>query len=258
MEYIARYLDELFDRLPQTEQLQQEKQRMLTVAQKEYSSLRTQGVSEQAAVDRIINGFRSIDDLARQFTAADTAPKNGTIPVLDTRMAEDCIQSGKSAAFLQAGGVGLIMVGAALQNFADFFGSFFGTVIGEMVENVSSFGFLGLIVAAILCFAQAKKKRHAFDFLNAGCYLAPDGRQRLEGFLNTGFDAQKALIVGILLCVAAAMISGVLEAIPLFWMDAIADTLMLLTASAGVFVLVFRAAMQKLMKRLRNLLDRGK
>lgn len=257
MEHITDYLNRLFAKLPQTEELRQEKQRMLYAAQKEYADLRAQGLSEMDAVNRIIDSFASIDDLAHQYFSRSSASYDESVPVMEQRMADYYLQAGKTSAFLKAGGVGVIFLALAWANFTDIFDEIFGSFIGEMFENAAGFGTLLIIAAAICCFLQSSKKKHQFDFLNAGCYITPSGRSKIETFLSAGFQQQKALVIGIVLCIAAPFVSGTVESISLIGTDILADTMLFVILAAGIFVLVYRAAMNKFHNQCRAMLYRA-
>lgn len=256
MQDIYDYLDQLFDKLPQTDELREEKQRMIVVVQQEYSKLIAQGASEQTARERIMNGFHSLDALANQVANSSGRFYNG-IPVIDSRLAEDYVRTGKTAAFLKACGIGLFFVGAAIQNFAEVFHHLFGGFIGGIAENGAAFLSLGLIVVSVLCFVQGSRKKRAFDFLQNGNYMNSDGKAVLDKFLQRGFSQQKALVAGILLLlVGTPMVSGMMSIAPFSVVGILADSMATLTAGAGIFTLVFRESMNRFMTRCRNLLNR--
>ncbi len=258
MEHITDYLNRLFARLPQDEQLQREKQRMLAAAGEEYQKLRALGVSEADAVNRILDSFASIDDLAHQYFSQNAASYDETLPVMERRMAEDYIHAGKASVLFKAAGVGALISILAWISFADVFDAFFASsFIGELFEAAAGFAAILMLIASILCFVYSNKKKHLFDFLNAGYYITPSGRSKIEMFLESGFQQQKALVVGIILCAAAPFISGTLEAIPIMGMEELSGCLLFLMIAAGVFIFVYRAAMNKFQNVCRALLYRA-
>lgn len=258
MKTVERYLDDMFRNLPQTVEVQQEKQRMLLAARREYDQLIQVGVAPQTAVTRIMNGLRSVEHQAYGTTEKQPVRYDTTDPLVDERMAKDIIAAGKVNALLKAGGVGAIIAGAALTDLTDMIGSYFlGGFLSEMVESLGGLFFLVVLTFAILGFVKSKKKKHQFDFLNKGSVLTRGGVRTLEEYMGRGFDLQKSLIVGILLCVFGFGISSVFESLPMAWFDALADMLMMTMEAAGVFVLVYRGQIKKLMDQIRNLLMRG-
>ena len=257
MKTIERYLDDMFAVLPQTMEVQQQKQRMLAAAEKEYHQLIETGVAPQTAVDRIIGELRSVQQQTHQTSKQPTNPKS-TKPIVDQRMAQDLITAGKTNAFLKAGGVSAIIAGAAITNLLDMIAvHFVGGFLQDTVESITGLFFMAIVTFAILGFVNSKKKKQQFDFLNHGCSITGSGVNRLEQFLSRGFDLQKSLVLGILLCVFGVAISGVFDTLPMAWIDILSDTLMMLIESAGIFILIYRGQMKKLMNRIRDLLLRG-
>ncbi len=258
MEHITDYLNRLFAKLPQTPELQNEKHRMLAAAGEEYAKLRALGVSEADAVNRILDSFASIDDLAHQYFSQNAASYDETLPVMERRMAEDYLRAGKACVLLKAAGVGILILIFSWISFMDIFDEMFGSsFIGDIFESAAGFASLLMVVAAIICFIYSNRKKHLFDFLNAGCYITPSGRTKIETFLAAGFEQQKALVIGIVLCVAAPFVSSVFDAIPLAGVSDIGTCLLFMLIAAGVFVLVYRTTMNKFHNTCRALLYRA-
>ncbi len=227
---------------------------MLVAAGEEYAKLRAQGMAEAEAVNRIVDSFASIDDLAHQYFSQNAAYYDETLPVMERRMAEDYLHAGKLSVIAKAGGVAALIVMLAWISFVDIFDELFGSFVGEIFENAAGFATLLIIVGAVVCFVYSNKKKHMFDFLNVGLYITPSGRTKLETFVTAGFQQQKALTLGIILCAAAPFVSGMIDAIPLSGSGDLASCLRFLTVAAGVFVLVYRSAMNKFHAQCRTLL----
>ncbi len=258
MQTVERYLDELFSKLPQTEVLQQEKQRMQVAVRKEYDQLIRVGVDRQTAVARIMNGLRSVENQVNAQNGKPYASDSGFLTV-DRYVASDIIKAGKANAFLKAFGVGALILGVAASQLFDAFSMyFFGGFLSELMESFSGLLFLIAAVLAILSFSRSKKKKHQFDFLQKGCNINREGFDKLDHFVRQGFDLQKALIVGTVLCVLGPMISSSLGSIPLRMSGDISDFLLLAIESAGVFVLVYRSQIKKLMDRIHDILRCGR
>ena len=130
--------------------------------------------------------------------------------------------------------------------------------LSELMEAFSGLLFLIAAVLAILSFSRSKKKKHQFDFLQKGCNVNREGFDKLDHFVRQGFDLQKALIAGTVLCVLGPMISSSLGSIPLRMSGDISDFLLLAIESAGVFVLVYRSQIKKLMDRIHDILICGR
>ncbi len=268
MEYIINYLERLFAKLPQTEELEQEKERMFSAAKTEYEQLRAQGLNEAAAVSQILDEFSSIDDLANQYICQQHTDSQlsfyaeDNLPILDQRMVKDYIKMGQQNAFYKAVGVAIIIwafivpiVSSTISEFLAYMLSlgFFGGTVG----HIFAFAFIFVTVCGIVLLCASKKKAHAFDFLKKGCYIAPSGRQELDTFLTTGFDFSKSLIVGVLLCAISPFVTGIVALVLPGGIDSLAAACFFLFVGAGVFVLVYRSVMHRLMNQCREFLLRS-
>ncbi len=240
MEHIVSYLNRLFEKLPQTPQLAQEKERMLQAAQKEYMQLREQGMNEAQAVSRIIGGFRNIDDLAQQYAADGAAPAHDpSLPVVDEDYAKRHIKAWTNAALKKAFGVALLISCPALEMLEDYtdFGAGFFLMLAAIAAGVT------LIVLG----GNEKKRLRLFD---RGCYLTPSGQDELARFSAEESGNSKATVIGILLCVFSVFTPSIFFA----WDVGGAAAALFLSAAAGVFALVYRGQIKKLLRDSSRLL----
>ncbi len=239
MEHIVSYLNRLFEKLPQTPQLAQEKGRMLEAAKNEYMQLRAQGMNEAQAVSQIIGGFRNIDDLAQQYAKQDAAPVyDPSLPVVNENYAKRLVKEWKSAALKKALGVALLICCPALGVLEDYIG-----LMAELLVLAA----VAVGVTLIVLGGNEKKKLRRFD---SGCYLTPSGQDELARFSAEESGNSKATVIGILLCVFSAFAPSVF----LVWDVGGAAAALFLSVAAGVFALVYRGQIKKLLRDSSRLL----
>lgn len=264
MEYIRDYLERLFARLPQNEELRQEKENMYQAAEKEYTQLLEQGMSQAQAVRKILNGFRNIDELASQYESRTkvSQPDQGyrriyddSYPTINGNMGDDYIKAGKMNAFLKATGVAAILLGIAITGFVTSIEELIGFgVATDLFEMLEAMLVLIGVGAGVGCFIASGKFHHKFDFLNKGCYITPSGTKSIFSFLEGGVNDSAMLIAGIILLIATPFSAAFFDTIPFKWSEGITVAFFFVPLTAGIFLLVYRAKIKRLQSDCHKLL----
>ena len=120
-EAIRTYINSQFTTLPRTAEVERARQELLQMSEDKYAELIAAGVSANEATGRVITEFGNLDELADDLgiRAAFDGAAESSVPVVGRDEAEGALRGNRTASFMIAGGVIVILL--ALASIATFF-----------------------------------------------------------------------------------------------------------------------------------------
>nr|NLD41763.1 hypothetical protein [Actinomycetales bacterium] len=116
MDAITSYIDHMFRSLPQTHEVRRAKSELLEMSEDRYHELRTDGISENEAVGRVITQFGNLEELADGLGIRTEFDGVGDPAVaISAAEAEGYLRTSGRAATLIGSGVLIILAGLAVQ-----------------------------------------------------------------------------------------------------------------------------------------------
>lgn len=113
METIITYLDNMFESLPKTKQMEDLKLELLSNMEDKYNELKISGKSENEAIGIVISEFGSVEELMKEFDMR-LEEERVELPILTEDNANDYLRTIKKSSILIGLGVVLSILGASL------------------------------------------------------------------------------------------------------------------------------------------------
>ena len=226
MEIIKNYLDNVFQALPQTQEILNLKAELLTNMNDKYDELKALGKTENEAIGIVISEFGNIDELLKEMNINITPNTKPSLekamgPTVSLDGAKDFINLKRKSARFIGLGVALILLGVAtlIGSLALIKGQI---ILGQVNSNSKDmFPIIMLflfIVPAVGLFIYSGLQLEKYNFIEEGKFeLSPSARAILaKEYPSMSAQKPAALITGVSLCI--------LSPIPIFVGSLINDT----------------------------------
>ncbi|WP_143063880.1 permease prefix domain 1-containing protein [Amphibacillus marinus] len=209
METILMYLDSMFEKLPNTEQVIEVKQELKISMQDKYEALKHEGKSENEAIGTVIAEFGNIDEIieALNVTIEETNDDADYSSVSDQEI-NHFIEVNNQSAHRIGIGVAIIIAGVAtfllfnrfVQDFTQWNNSFFNWTIVGLV-----FLFLAIAVGTGL-FIYDSSQTNQFEAFGKSIVLTPEQQMNIKDKLHHYSPSYvKGIIIGVSLCIFAPL-----------------------------------------------------
>lgn len=241
MDTIRTYLENMFARLPKTNEIKKLKIDMLANMEDKYNELKSSGKSENEAIGIVISEFGNIDELIKELGIDCGAEKEkSSIPTLSENEVENFLMVTKKSAKTIGIGVFLCIFGVAILIFINqLIDARVITVGAKIMEVFSIIPLFVLVAIAVGLFIYSGMNLDKFKYLDRGfkleSYVKSSLKQRSDAFQST---FTLALITGVTLCI--------LSPIMLFVASTISEeasgygvVALLLIVSAAVYLFIY-------------------
>lgn len=147
MNTIHTYVESIFDKLPQTNEMLHLKNEMLANMEDKYSDLISEGISEHAAIGQVLSEFGNIDEIIEAYNLEDeedTKSSNSNIIALSKDEAEQYFFHRQKYALAIAAGVFLCIISVSVMFLAMMAGSMLFPTLSE--DSTSLIGVVLMLI----------------------------------------------------------------------------------------------------------------
>lgn len=247
MDTIQSYLDNMFQAWPETGEVLEVKNELLTHMVDKYNELKAQGKSENEAVGIVISEFGNIDELMKEIGVDKNAKEdeNADIPYVGKSEAESYIRmkekNGKRVGF----GVAAILFGVAtlilLTGVADYMPGGDDSIAARLFCVMGmTFLLFGVIVGVVL-FIISGTMEEKYKYLDGAFRISDSLRQELEILEEENRSRNMmSVIAGVCLCIFAAfpiiVFSLLLNEHDFLMLIALCITIIMVAAAVYIFI----------------------
>jgi len=212
METIKNYLENLFARLPRTEQMRKIKQDLLENMLEKYEDYKAEGMSENEAIGRVITEFGNIDELLEELgiTPADST-EAAVEYIVDKNEAEKYVSAKTRAGKMVGAGVFSIIFGVASLIFFNGLVDLGMVGRGMARDSAGAMGLLPMflfIAAGVALFIFSELHLTDFNKLFAKSFsLSNEAAEWVDFELGNYLRKHTLLIaLGVVLCILAPLL----------------------------------------------------
>lgn len=206
MDTIRNYLDNMFSAFPNTAEVNNIKENLLSSMEDKYIELKNCGKSENEAIGIVISEFGNIDELANELgfqkTDIDVEP---ALPVIHKEVVDQFLSTQKSYGGLIAFGVFLCIMSPA--TFILFYSLSELRGLSPRTSNLALFPLFILIAIAVSLFIFSGFQLDKYDNLKEPFQLDYGLKEMIENKKNAylpSFTVQ--VIIGVVLCILSPLI----------------------------------------------------
>jgi len=194
METIKIYLDNMFARLPKTNDIFKIKNDLLSNMEEKYNELKNDGKSENEAIGIVISEFGNIDELISEL-GINTVEESSEVTTVSLEEADSFMDAKKKSGISIGIGVSLCILGAAMLILINKLFEDAGNMPGLIVLFV-------MVAAAVGIFIYTDTKLEKYKYLKDSFDL-PLNVKRIVEEKNTAFTSTYtvSLIMGVCLCI---------------------------------------------------------
>ena len=249
METIRDYLDAMFVRLPQTDEVKKAKEELWQMMEDKYGDLRAEGVEERAAAGIVIAEFGNLEEFSQALGVQDLMKGSEQIVSLSLETAQEYLAERKKYAFRIALGVALCILSVVAPMVGDSFGD---SIIGTALMFV-------MIAIAVILFIYAANVMSKWKHIEEEpCMLHKDALEYVKEQMGA-FTPNYALLlgIGVAFCILSVVPSMVFDEIhPLsdyaVQLENLGGGLLFVLVAIGVFIIVLvantKAGFEKLLE----------
>ncbi|MGI5896696.1 MAG: permease prefix domain 1-containing protein [Oscillospiraceae bacterium] len=244
METIQTYLENMFSGYPQTRELLQMKQEILSNMLDKYNELKTKGHTENEAIGMVIADFGNIEELVEALGVCPL--QRDERPVVGLDEVQRYLAARITRSKLIALGVVLCILGVAALILFSTSGLTVWSVLGSFKLSVDGASIAGLVVllvmvaAAVILFIYANAKTRPFMYLRDDFVLEAPAQKYTVEQQNAYRGLHTLMIaVGVVVCILSPLPFLFVEALPeLRVYEGYSVVLFLLIAAVAVFLFV--------------------
>ena len=242
MDTISNYVDSVFEKLPKTPELLEQKQAMLTKMQDKYQQLKSVGKSEHEAISGAIAAHGNIDD----FTKSDLAVAPAEIPdnevYLTPEQVDEYIDHRHHFAWAMATGVFLCIMGPASLFLGQYLAGYRdgqGGRTSDLMDILTLVPLFIFVAAGVALFILYGMKEQQFELEEKRVQLDATTYARLKAD-HKAFRPRLAVAVaiGVALCILAP-VSMLLSVVLLGEENGLSLVFLLSFIAIGVFLFIF-------------------
>lgn len=208
METIKSYLNNIFARLPKTNEILKLKSDLLSNMEDKYNELKSNGKSENEAIGIVISEFGNIDELINEY-GIEYGSEEDVLPSLTEDGVNDYLNANKKSGKIIGIGVFLCILAPAMlilinQLVKD---GFIGSISEKVGDVVGLSALFFLIAIAVGLFIYSGMVMEKFNYLTKGFelpkHLTTFVQQRKDAFHST---YTLSVIIGVGLCILSPVI----------------------------------------------------
>ena len=242
MDTISNYVDSVFEKLPNTPELLEQKQAMLTKMQDKYQQLKAEGKSEHEAISTAIAAHGNIDD----YTVSDIPTSPAEIPdnevYLTPEQVDEYIDHRHHFAWAMATGVFLCIMGPASLFLGQYLAGYRdgqGGRTSDLMDILTLVPLFIFVAAGVALFILYGMKEQQFELEEKRVQLDATTYARLKAD-HKAFRPRLAVAVaiGVALCILAP-VSMLLSVVLLGEENGLSLVFLLSFIAIGVFLFIF-------------------
>ena len=242
MDTISNYVDSVFEKLPKTPELLEQKQAMLTKMQDKYNQLKAEGKSEHEAISSALAAHGNIDDFKVSDIPALPAENPQNEVFLTSEQVDEYIDHRHHFAWAMATGVFLCIMGPASLFLGQYLAGYRdgqGGRTSDLMDILTLVPLFIFVAAGVALFILYGMKEQQFELEEKRVQLDSTTYTRLKAD-HKAFRPRLAVAVaiGVALCILAP-VSMLLSVVFLGGENGLSLVFLLSFIAIGVFLFIF-------------------
>ena len=242
MDTISNYVDSVFEKLPKTPELLEQKQAMLTKMQDKYNQLKAEGKSEHEAISSALAAHGNIDDFKLSDIPAAPAENPQNEVFLTSEQVDEYIDHRHHFAWAMATGVFLCIMGPASLFLGQYLAGYRdgqGGRTSDLMDILTLVPLFIFVAAGVALFILYGMKEQQFELEEKRVQLDSTTYTRLKAD-HKAFRPRLAVAVaiGVALCILAP-VSMLLSVVFLGEENGLSLVFLLSFIAIGVFLFIF-------------------